>query len=136
MVLADPAREQEAELVGEDDPSLLVDDADPDVTGRSDDGRLRVFFAGLGVDRPGADGSGGGTGNGSIGLALVDPSAPGAAVTFDPWGPVLAARTGLGEGSVRDEWGPSVVRWGDGWRMVWWEPAEGGGTVVRAAACP
>ncbi|MBI5502962.1 MAG: hypothetical protein HY907_22145 [Deltaproteobacteria bacterium] len=111
--------------------------ADPDVAEQAGDGRWRVFFAARGVVRAGDDPGGGAVSpDWSVGLALVEVREFVPPVTFDPFGPVLAERTGAGEGSVRDERGASVVRWGGGWRMLWSEPREGGGSVVRAAACP
>ncbi|MBI5490610.1 MAG: hypothetical protein HY905_24970 [Deltaproteobacteria bacterium] len=110
--------------------------ADPDVSGRTDDGSRRIFFAARGIVRAGEDAGAAVPPDWSIGLALVEPRPSVPLVTFDPFGPVLADRTGVGEESVRDERGASVVRWGNGWRMIWWEPQDGGGSVVRAAVCP
>jgi hypothetical protein len=110
--------------------------ADPDIAGIADDGRLRLFFAAYGVVSGGSTGDPVASPDWSIGLALLDASAPDLAATWDPFGPVLAERMGAGEAAARNERGGSAMPWEDGWRILWAESLPGGGSVLRGAVCP
>jgi hypothetical protein len=48
---------------------------------------------------------------------------------------VLAERTGLGSEALRDERAPSARKTADGWRMLYVEPLDGGGSRLRGASC-
>jgi hypothetical protein len=73
----------------------------------------------------------------SIGAVMLEGDEPPRGWTVDPFGPVLAGRTGVGGASPREERAPGVVRAGGGWRMLY-EEWEGDTNVrrLRAAGCP
>lgn len=110
--------------------------ADPAAAGATGEGAIRVFVAARGVLLSGADAGTGGPPDWSIGMALARVSADGVAMVADPYGPVLAERTGLGSANMREERDPGVLPVAGGWRMLYAEPLDGGGSGLRAAACP
>lgn len=111
--------------------------AEPDV-GLAPDGESIVWFvAGRGRVLGGAMDPDTAPLEWSLGALLVQPAEPLPDPRPEPWGPLVAGRTGLGPESARHERAPGARTTPDGWELLYVEPGDATrGARLRAASCP
>ena len=124
------------DLAVEDRWSELDRIAEPEVPFGESTATLALLAAGHGLLATGGAPAPDATADWSLGLVLVEPSATGLSWTADPFGPVLAGRTGVGEAGERDERSPGLLRTDTGWWLLYEETDAAGGRRIRAATCP